>query len=54
MKYHTTRTDDLEKRDKVIETLKDHYDSRSKKGIIKYNTTLQDNNDEIVTKISTL
>tara|TARA_R110001606_G_C15383857_1_gene650741 strand:- start:4 stop:234 length:231 start_codon:yes stop_codon:yes gene_type:complete len=46
MKYHTTRTDDLEKRDKVIETLKDHYDSRSKKGIIKYNTTLQDNNDD--------
>ena len=47
MKYHTTRTDDLEKRDKVIETLKDHYDSRSKKGIIKYNTTLQDNNDDV-------
>jgi|TARA_R110001592_G_scaffold341933_3_gene631366 hypothetical protein len=46
MKYHTTRTDDLEKRDKVIETLKDHYDSRSKKGIIKYNTTLHDNNDD--------
>lgn len=46
MKYHTTRTDDLEKRDKVIEALKDHYDSRSKKGIIKYNTTLHDNNDD--------
>tara|TARA_R110000796_G_scaffold113618_4_gene225398 strand:+ start:1106 stop:1336 length:231 start_codon:yes stop_codon:yes gene_type:complete len=46
MEYFSSRTDDLEKRDKVIETLKDHYDSRSKKGIIKYNTTLHDNNDD--------
>lgn len=46
MEYHTTRTDKLDKRDKVIETLKDHYDARSKKGIIKYDTTLHDNNDD--------
>ena len=46
MKYHITRTDKLEKRDKVIEKLKYHYDERSRKGIIKYNTTLHDNNDD--------
>ncbi len=46
MEYHTTRTDNLDKRDKVIETLKDHYDTRSKKGIIKYDTTLHDNNHD--------
>ena len=46
MKYHITRTDKLEKRYKVIEKLKDHYDERSRKGIIKYNTTLHDNNDD--------
>lgn len=46
MEYHTTRTDNLDKRDKVIETLKDHYDDRSRKGIIKYDTTLHDNNDD--------
>ena len=46
MKYHITRTDKLEERDQVIETLKDNYDARSKKGIIKYNTTLHDNNND--------
>jgi hypothetical protein len=46
MEYFSSRTDKLEKRDKVIETLKDHYDDRSRKGIIKYNTTLNDNNDD--------
>ena len=46
MKYHIKRTDKLEERDQVIKTLKDHYDARSKKGIIKYNTTLHDNNND--------
>lgn len=46
MEYFSSRTDKLDKRDKVIEKLKDHYDERSRKGIIKYKTTLHDNNND--------
>jgi len=46
MEYFSSRTDKLEKRDKVIETLKAHYDRRSSDGIIKYDTTLHDNNHD--------
>jgi len=43
--YVTSSTNDNPKVDSIVEAVKDKYDSRSRKGIETYKTTLQDNPD---------